>query len=496
MQYLSIIADNVSAQWQGKAILDNISFSLHAGEHLLITGDSGSGKTALAKAFAGKLFCKGTIEFQIDGQPVRPAVLFVEQHYYFKNRSNVNSFYYQQRFNSFDADDAPTVTEELSKAAIAIGDEAGNKINELLTHFDLLHRAQSPLLHLSSGEHKRFQLVKALLQSPQCLILDEPFTGLDVQTRQKLQVIINDMASNGTTCIIICHPSDMPSCITHVARLESGRLEQLIEKENFTTPVAFNQFDLPFSGKAPGLATPVDYNDAVVFNNVSVSYGSKQILKNINWQLTHGEKWLLKGKNGAGKSTLLSLITGDNPQAYANDIYLFGKKRGTGESIWDIKKNIGYVSPELQWYFDTGINCFQAVASGLFDTIGLFRPLTESQEAQVHQWLEYFELAAHSRSFLASLPTGKQRLVLLARAMVKNPPLLILDEPCQGLDQHQKDHFIQITDMLCANTERTLIYVTHYHEDVPSCVSKVLELENGFGRTYQYTGNITTSIAG
>jgi molybdate transport system ATP-binding protein len=477
----TLIVKNLSAKWQGNTVLDDLSFELSSKEHLLITGNSGSGKSLLAKALAGKLFHNGTVDFLKDNEKVTPSVLFVEQHYHFKNLSNVNSFYYQQRFNSFDADDAATVQQELKKVVNVTDTE----IKSLLEQFDLLHRSTSPLLHLSSGEHKRFQLVKALLQSPQYIIFDEPFTGLDFQTRSKLQLTINKLAANGTTCIIICNPLDAPACITSVLQLENGKIKQHTSKDLFVA-------DTKLNGQTTGIHNivfaplKVSYTEPVVFKNVSVSYGTKQILSKINWKVRQGEKWLLKGKNGAGKSTLLSLITGDNPQAYANEIYLFGKKRGTGESIWDIKKQIGYVSPELQWYFDTGISCYQAVASGLFDTIGLFRTLTTTQHTEVNNWLQYFGLSTNANQLLAALPAGKQRLSLLARAMVKNPPVLILDEPCQGLDQQQKDYFIQLTDKLCSNTERTLIYVSHYAEDVPSCVNRVLELKEGTGNIYDY----------
>jgi molybdate transport system ATP-binding protein len=479
MNHSSLIVKNVSAKWQGETVLNNVSFSINHGKNLLITGASGSGKTILAKAITGKLFHTGSVEFLYDGSPVKPAIVFVQQHYYFKNLSNVNGFYYQQRFNSFDGDDALTVNQELS----AISNTTGERIKILLEQFDLDHRANEPLLHLSSGEHKRFQLVKALLKQPAVIIFDEPFTGLDVQTRAKLKATMDELASTGTTILLISEAAEIPKCITHMLELDNGYVKSFGERKDFNLHVHHTEF---FLIKAPVEMPAVNFTTAVSFKNVSVSYGSNTILKNINWQVNQGEKWLVKGRNGAGKSTLLSLITGDNPQAYANDIYLFDKKRGSGESIWDIKKQIGYVSPELQWYFDTGINCFDAVASGFFDTIGLFRPITSTQQSEVKNWLRYFEIENYSSHLLSLLPAGKQRLVLLARAMVKNPPVLILDEPCQGLDQHQKDHFLQFTDAICKGTTRTLIYVSHYTSEIPGCISKVLELENGNGKTYTY----------
>lgn len=456
--------------------MNDVSFSLKQKENLLITGASGSGKTILAKAITGKLFHTGEIEFP---EVSTPSIVFVQQHYHFKNLSNVNGFYYQQRFNSFDGDDALTVNQELKAA------NNGNKeaIESLLERFDLAHRANEPLLHLSSGEHKRFQLIKALLKQPAILIFDEPFTGLDVTTRAKLKKAMDELASQGTTILLISEGGDFPDCITHVLELENGSVNFYGEKAAYEFSEHHSEV---ITAKIPVEMPEVSFDSAVSLKNVTVSYGTISILKQINWQVQQGEKWLVKGRNGAGKSTLLSLITGDNPQAYANDIYLFDKKRGSGESIWDIKKQIGYVSPELQWYFDTGINCFDAVASGFFDTIGLFRPVSASQQSIVTEWLRFFEIDNHSRHLLSNLPAGKQRLVLLARAMVKNPPVLILDEPCQGLDQHQKDLFLNFTDAICRGTNRTLIYVSHYASEIPACIENVLELENGHGKTYAY----------
>ena len=202
----------------------------------------------------------------------------------------------------------------------------------------------------------------------------------------------------------------------------------------------------------------------------------------VNWQVNRGERWALSGPNGAGKSTLLSLINGDSPQAYANDIHLFDRKKGSGESIWDIKRRIGYVSPELHLYFDRGVTCFRAVASGLTDTMVYDKRLSEAQRSTVAQWLDVFHLTHRKDERLATLPLGEQRRVLLARTMVKNPPVLILDEPCQGLDAQQTQEFRATVDTLCRSLEKTLIFVSHYSDDLPECVNRMLVLQEGQAR--------------
>ncbi len=213
--------------------------------------------------------------------------------------------------------------------------------------------------------------------------------------------------------------------------------------------------------------------------NVCIQYGNKRILDNITWAVKRGDCWNISGPNGAGKSTLLSLITPDNPQAYANEIYLFDKKRGKGESIWDIKRRIGYVSPELHLFFEQYNTGYEVIASGLFDTIGLFRQLSEQQAGQVESWIELLQLQKLRQKPLFQLSLGQQRMVLLARALVKNPPVLILDEPCQGLDEAQTGYFKNFIDQLCRQFNTTLLYVSHYEKDIPGCVDKFLRLENG-----------------
>jgi molybdate transport system ATP-binding protein len=228
------------------------------------------------------------------------------------------------------------------------------------------------------------------------------------------------------------------------------------------------------------LSTPPVYSSDILvkMTGVNISYGEKQVLTGIDWEIKAGEKWLLQGHNGSGKSTLLSLINGDHPQAYANPIYLFGNKRGSGESIWDIKKHIGLISPEFHWYFDAAATVWQSIASGFFDSVGLFRHLPYEKQHQVNELITYFELEANRNEPFGILPLGKQRLVLLARTIIKNPALLILDEPCQGLDQQQTQQFNCFIDELCQYGQ-TLVYVAHTEAGLPTCLNRQLLLSEG-----------------
>ena len=205
-------------------------------------------------------------------------------------------------------------------------------------------------------------------------------------------------------------------------------------------------------------------------------YGKTVILRNLNWTIRAGESWALLGPNGSGKTTLLSLILGDNPQVYNNDVVVFGQQRGTGESIWEIKQHIGWVSPELHLHFTDSASSFEVVASGFHDTVGLFETPTARQRTAVRRWLRRFRLLEFAREPLFALSAGLQRMVLLARALVKNPRLLILDEPCQGLDSSHRNLFTQAVDGLIRSGLVTAIYVTHRQEEIPGSIQRVLRL--------------------
>lgn len=467
--------DNVSVKLGAQQILTGIHLSILNGEQYAITGDSGSGKTVLARTLAGHHFYSGHIHASF-GTPetFHHQIVLVEQQHKFKARNNTSDLYYQQRYNSFDAEDTITAAEALG------ADLSQPEVKSLITALQLDPVLHEPLIQLSNGENKRLQLAIALLQKPRFLILDHPFLGLDKAGRAVLNEILRNLTKEGISFMLISTPHEIPDCITHVATLEKGQLVSVVERPNYIAPPA-GEPEVFSPHLLNTLIRPVDadFEFAIRMKEVNVSYEGKQVLHNINWEVRKGECWSVAGANGAGKSTLLSLITGDNPRAYANQIWLFNRRRGTGESIWDIKKKIGYVSPELHLHFDPSATCFQAVASGLFDTIGLFRQLDANAEALVMQWLRVFELDKKAHRLLSLLSAGEQRLALLARALIKNPPLLILDEPCQGLDEHTIARFRITVNTICRLSGATLLYVSHYQQEWPECIDKHLLLNNG-----------------
>ena len=224
-----------------------------------------------------------------------------------------------------------------------------------------------------------------------------------------------------------------------------------------------------------------DYKSIVKFEGVSVSYNEKVIVKDITWDVKKGEFWQLIGPNGSGKSTILSLITGDNPKAYGQNIYIFDKKKGTGESIWDIKSRIGHFSTNIAELFKRNQTVGQMILSGFFDSIGLYKEPSDLQQHKAEQWLEIIKMTHLKDTYFNRLTLGQQRLVLIVRALVKQPPLLILDEPVEGLDQENTNLVTELINTLLEKTEITILYVSHTIEKslAPTNVFELIPSING-----------------
>ena len=461
----------------GEVLFRQLSWTIREGETWAVVGPVGSGKTALIEAILGRLhLTEGEIgwpfieRLRANGRAInRPAEVI--QRVSFKEESRLFSYgqhYYQQRFNFIEPEDDLTLDAFLRSGTSA----ADDAIRELAARFGIEGLGDLSLIKLSNGQIRRARIVRALLSQPELLILDEPFMGLDATGRREIADILGHLVERGTRIVLITRPESIPAWVTHVLELDS----LAIRRQGPRSPFAVSE---PGDVIPRSLATESRTESPAIieFHNVNVSYADRSILKDVSWTVRAGERWALLGPNGSGKTTLLSLISGDHPQAYSNDIRLFGRRRGSGETIWDIKRNIGLVSPELHLYFTEPLTAFQAAATGFFDVLA-YRKVTPEREIVVRDLFDRFGLSPLSDRYFARLSTGEQRLVLLVRALVKQPPVLILDEPFQGLDSRIVH---QLLDWLDGGLrpDQTLIFVSHYEDEIPRTVNRRLRLEEG-----------------
>lgn len=458
-----------------------VNFTLERGEHLAIVGPNGAGKSILVDTITGK-YPLLMNEVRYDFSPSASKMAF-ENIKYIAFRDSYGdtdgNYYYQQRWNSQDTEDTPLVRDLLPEAK----DPALR--DRLYGLFGIEEMLDKHIILLSSGELRKFQLTKTLLTNPRVLIMDNPFIGLDAPTRDLLHNLLRSLTtmSDLQVILILSKTDDIPQFITHVVPVRDmvcgpkmTKDEYLSQQEEVPAHVLSEEkrqriLDLPYR-------TDLLHSDHIVdLNQVSIRYGERTILKALDWSVMCGEKWALSGDNGSGKSTLLSLVCADNPQSYACDISLFGRKRGSGESIWEIKKHIGYVSPEMHRAYLKNLPTIDIVASGLHDSIGLYRRSTEEELAKCAWWMDIFGIGdLRDRNFL-QISSGEQRLALLARAFVKAPELLVLDEPLHGLDMRNRRLAKDVIETFCQRREKTLIMVTHYKNELPSVIDHSIYLQ-------------------
>ena len=388
---------------------------------------------------------------------------------------NVDGQYYLQlRWNQHDIDhETPTVGELLQRAYLLAGEDTAERRQmqqQLYTLFHMDEFMDKYIITLSSGELRKFQLTKTLFSNPQLLIMDNPFIGLDAETRDQLRDLLKLLAEERDMDImlVMSKTDDIPSFVNEVKWIgtrETVPPHVLSDKRREAI------LSLPYTDN------DYDCQHVIDMKNVSIRYGERTILKDLNWTVRNGERWALSGQNGSGKSTLLSLVCADNPQSYACDITLFDRPRGSGESIWDIKKHIGYVSPEMHRSYKRNLPAIRIVASGLMDSIGLYAVPNPQDYDKCRWWLDMFGIGHLADKPFLQLSSGEQRLVLLARAFVKDPQLLILDEPLHGLDLWNRRLTKDIIETFCQRRGKTLIMVTHYQEELPNVITNNLYLK-------------------
>jgi molybdate transport system ATP-binding protein len=380
--------------------------------------------------------------------------------------------------------------------------DAGSTAEDILTHANcdadllpaLIERfGLAPLLHrsfskLSTGETRKLLIVRALASHPQLLILDEPFDGLDVETTALLQAELSLLAKTQPMLLVLNRWDEIPEFVTHIAYMYEGELQYQVSvsEQDKVTELAqllhLKTTELAIPGPSPesnqqGTSNRLNSDQPLVhLKQAVVRYGDKTIFENIDWRIEPGEHWQLFGPNGSGKTCLLNLITGDHPQCYNNDIFVFGYQRGQGESIWDIKQHIGYVSTALQWEYRVSISLLNVIVSGFYDSIGVYQKPSSTEKETAREWLAVLGMEKRANEPFNKLSFGDQRMLLIARAMVKHPALLILDEPCLGLDDMNRSRVLAMIEKVCAGTETTVLYVNHHAQDKIAGIHRSLDL--------------------
>ena len=500
--------DDVTLRIRDRRILANTSWRINRGAHWVVVGPNGSGKTTLLRSLTGNTpVVEGKIRH--DGTS-RPRVRYVGPELY---RRYLQDDARREVIWSPVTSGYPVTTPTSMMAADGADPELADYFFRGLNIDDLTTRG---IRTLSTGEMQKVLLAVAAASTPDVLILDEPFDGLDAASVAWFRESLDHLDRLGVTLILATHRRDeLIGPFRHALLLDDGRAK--------STGSVADAIDYLASGStearrvAPGAPPdPPEGTEVLVdFAGVTVRYNGSPVFEGLNWQVRRGENWCVSGPNGSGKTTILNLICGDNLQAYANNIRLFGRRRGSGESIWDIKQHIGYITPHLSARYDKDIPIRDVILSGLFDSVGLYRWASPEHEKAATRAAETLGIESMMTRSFAEVSAGERMAVLIARALVKEPELLILDEPCQGLDPAHRNTVLDAIDRsgstgstnLMGTSKNShidgaadrkavhdrsfshvhgtdapvfrgaLIYVTHRKDEIPRCINRHLSLE-------------------
>ncbi|MFQ3189960.1 MAG: molybdate transport system ATP-binding protein [Paraglaciecola sp.] len=437
-------------------------------QHTVVLGPNGSGKSALAA------FVAGHGELKNGQRQVASNIAWVSVE---QQQAFIEAEKQKDCADILDIIPIATTVEDILLEGLHPDNIEQTLLARVSDVFALTGMLQRPFRALSTGETRKLLLAKALLSQPELLILDEPWDGLDKQACADVNALLLEISTQTTLILVLNRLSEVPSFCKQLALMQSGSIQwrtpvndDLAEQLTHISQLQhMQQQDLVLPNKDSDSFAPHPLDAAaplVKLNNVKVNYAENIVFSHLNWTIQSQQHWQVTGPNGSGKTCLLNLITGDHPQCYVNDIYVFGYQRGSGESIWQIKQYIGYLSNAF--HLDYRVNCslLHVVLSGFYDSIGLYQPATKNQMTLAQQWLALMRLDKQTASPFQALSFGDQRLALIARAMVKHPALLILDEPCNGLDDINRLKVLALVDLLAREGCTTLLYVNHHQEDV------------------------------
>lgn len=454
------------------SVLKDINMEIFKGEALGLLGQNGSGTTCLGDIIAGRI--------QTATKNRTPSIMKTESISFETQREILSRIRHDDNanYNHGVIDQGETVGEFLQLDVMT--SKAGEQLLEGTGLSRLLDRG---LRFLSTGEFRRVLLCRALLRMPDLLLISLPFDGLDIHLRERLPTLLNDFLSRGGTMVVITgREEELPEFVNRVVLMREGRIvfdgqkdEALSQYRRFMKelPIQLNLDPVPppQERKIPASSTPL-----VEMKGVEVSYASTPILRDIHWKVYPGQHWRIRGPNGSGKSTLLHLVTGDNTKGYGQELYLFGKKKGSGESIWSIKERIGFVSGELHLQHLVDTPLLGIVMSGFYDSIGLYDAPTPVEQQTAKKWCQLMGLEDYLNTRFSNLPFGIQRIALILRSMIKSPPLLIMDEPCHGLDASHTSWVLQCIARGVATLKSTILFVTHNPNHKIPGIDRTLDL--------------------
>ena len=511
-----ISVENITCRLQDRLMLQNSSWRIHSDEHWAILGPNGAGKSTFVRALWGGVpLLKGKILFHFsdsktEAHPLsqREAIGYVsfETHQRLMEHEEL-----QEDLRAFanKTDEVTTARDVIFSGILAnrpLTPEDDVRCDEIADLLEIRPLLQKNITSLSTGEMRKTLIARALIKAPKLLILDEPFDGLDETARRSLAESIDQLMTDSVRVILVVHRlEEIVPRTTHVLFIKEGQLfmqgpkEYLLTSENLSElygcPLELERDNGKYlvsygkDGSQPVAIAPVaEEKDSNVpeilpeflieMKDTTVQYHGLVVLDHLNWVMRRGENWAILGPNGSGKSTILKLILGDNLQGYANQVILFGRQKGTGETLWEIKKRIGAVSSELQVQYRKKMSAFDVIASGFYDSIGLYQFPTQEQKKIVDRWIQGLRIEDIARQPFHQLSYGQRRMILLARAMVKSPALLIVDEPCHGLDIPNRKRVLDILERI-GHTQTNLLYVTNHKEEILDCVTHVMRLQKG-----------------
>ncbi len=486
-------------------IFRNTDWAFCRGEHWAIVGPNGSGKSNFAKGLCGRLpVVEGEVRYSFGTRGIADEVfpeeairkVSVDDH-----RRLVASIvqYHQARWSPIDDPPYPTARDVILEDC---SDDHPRHLLRIARWLGIEHLLDRKLPHLSNGEMRKTLIARAMVPSPRLLILDDPLAGLDADSRVHLRGILDGLMGGGLPVLLLTQrPDELLRRITHIAVVDHQRIlstgpRRIMIRHRSLTERAASRLTLHVSKRVASdrrahastararkrlsrSQAAVSAEPVVQFHGARVIYDGACIIHPIEWTVCRGQRWALLGRNGSGKTTVLSLVLGDNPQCYSNPVEVFGHPWGFGTNLWEVRRRIGYASPELQYHYPGDMSCAAVVCSGFFDSVGLYQSCSTRHRRIAANWMRRLGLAAMAATDFGALSDGQQRMALLARAMVKDPPLLILDEPCQGLDAAHRGAIRSAVDRFAATPGRTLIYVTHHPDEMPSCITHELRLSGG-----------------